>query len=126
MSVKVQCGSNMPGIAGFAIAIDNLVSTSNGGLPSPNPCLWDKSFPQTDSTCKVGAPGGTAYHRASATGGAHGLTAWKPYYGDADFCAAAQHLINAGLATGKDANCVLTGISSTAPFTTVPFFVRGD
>ena len=123
---KVQFVNNEPDIAGSAIAIDNPVSTSNGGLPSPNPCLWDKSFPQTDSTCKVGAPGGTAYHRASATGGAHGLTAWQPYYGDADFCAAAQHFINAGLATGKDANCVLTGISTTVTSNTVPFFVRSD
>ena len=53
--------------------------------------------------------------------------AWQPRFGSVDFCAAAQHLINAGLATGKDTSCVLTG-RADAKLTGNPIniFIRQD
>ena len=104
--------------------IDNPVPPSNGGLPSPNPCAWDSSFPESGAGCVVGGVGGVAYHLASAAGVNY---AWQPAQGSPDFCAAAQHFVNAGIASGKDpSTCVLTGISSLASSHTVNFFVRSD
>src|SRR5207249_3107773 len=80
-------------------------------------------FPETGPACVVGSSGGLAYHLASATGGSNGLKPWQPYLGDRDFCAAAVHFINAGVAAGKDHNCVLTGIHGGQ---TVTIFVRTD
>src|SRR5207247_963180 len=60
--------TNEPNLSGLASAIDNPVSASNGGLPSPNACGWDTLFPETGSRCVVGAPGGTAYHLNAAVG----------------------------------------------------------
>ncbi len=130
---RASFATNEPAIAGTASAIDNPLPLSNGGLPSPNPCAWDSSFQET-SGCVVGAPGGTAYHLATATGlgctigqpTVHCNFPWQQGFGSSDFCAAAQHLINAGLATGKDSNCVLTGISPLVTQHTVSFFIRSD
>ena len=113
-----------PAISGTASAIDNPVAPSNGGLPGPNPCSWDQSFILTGPNCTVGAPGGTAYHRTSATGVNY---LWQPALGSDDFCAAAQHFVNAGVATGfNPSTCVLTGISPAASSHSVNFFVRSD
>jgi hypothetical protein len=121
---KVKFVTNDPNISGAGSAIDNPVPPSNGGLPTPNPCGWDAVFPESGLGCVVGAAGGTAYHRASATG-VNFL--WQPALGSLDFCAAAQHFVNAGLARGMDpTTCVLTTISSTAAAHTVNFFVRSD
>jgi hypothetical protein len=121
---KVKFATNDPNIGGLGAAIDNPVPPSNGGLLPPNPCGWDLSYPESGPACIVGAAGGTAYHIASATGVNY---AWQPALGSPDFCAAAQHFINAGLASGKDpSTCVLTGISSTVSSHTVNFFVRQD
>jgi hypothetical protein len=106
-------------------AIDAPLPTSNiGNLPEANPCAWDASFPETG--CTVGEAPGRAYHLLAATG--NGPYAWLPAPGSSDFCAAATHFINAGIATGKDPNtCVLTGIVPGATSGGVPnFFIRND
>jgi len=70
----------------------------------------------------VGAPGGTAYHLGVATG-ADGYP-WLYAPGSADLNAAAQHFVNAGLATGFDsATSRLTNPVST---NTPTFFIRND
>jgi hypothetical protein len=121
---KVTFVTSDPNIGGAGSAIDNPVPPSNGGLPTPNPCAWDASFPETGTNCIVGSPGGTAYHIPSTEGVNF---AWQPTLGSQDFCAAAQHFVNAGLATGRDpTTCVLTGISSSVSSHTVTFFVRSD
>ena len=115
--------TNEPSLHGLAYAIDNPLPLSNGGLPQPNPCAWDTFHPETGSQCKVGAVGGTAYHLAPATGN---VFPWQPNYGSQDFCAAADHFIAASLATGKDTNCVLTGIAPYVTSHPVDLFIRND
>lgn len=109
-------------IAGLAVANDNPYPPSTG-LPSPNPCTWDTLFPQTGTGCQVNGVGGTAYHLGSAAGVTY---PWQPALGSPDFCAAASHFVSAGIATGKTATCVLTGISSGAGANLVNFFPRSD
>jgi ABC-type transport system substrate-binding protein len=93
-------------------------------LPAPNPCAWDTSFPQSGSGCAVGSSGGTAYHLHDAAGVNY---RWQPALGSPDFCAAAQHFINAGLASSKDPNsCELRRISSSVTSFPVYIFVRSD
>ena len=94
------------------------------GLSSVNPCAWDPVFPQTGANCVTGAPGGTAYHLGPAAG-ANGYS-WLPAPGSGDLCAAAQHFINAGIAIGRNSNCVLTGIASAASSHVANFFIRSD
>src|SRR2546425_1934335 len=129
---KVSFTVNQPNIAGHSQPIDNPLPLNNGGLPTPNACGWDKSFQETGSGCIVGATsgttpatpftGGTAYHLAAATFN-NGFSFNQPGFGSPDFCAAAQHFINAGLASGKNpTTCVLTGISSSVSAHTVSFF----
>lgn len=121
---KVKFVTNDPNIGGTGTAIDNPVPPSNGGLPAPNPCGWDPSFPESGPGCIVGATGGVAYHLGSAAGVNY---PWQPALGSADFCAAAQHFINAGIATGKDpTTCVLTGIAPSVSQHPVNFFIRSD
>ena len=123
---KGSFATNEPTIAGVATPIDNPVpTTSAGGLPSPNPCDYDASFPQSGSNCVVGAPGGTSYHLAPATG-ADGYL-WLAAPGSRDLNAAAQHFVNAGLATGfNTATSVLTGINPTDASQPVNLFIRND
>jgi len=117
--------TNEATLSGLASAIDNPVSGANGGLPSPNPCAWDSSFPETGSNCVVGAPGGTAYRLGPATG-ANGIS-WLQAPGSADLNAAAQHLVNAGIATGfNPSTSILTGISSAALSHSPNFLIRND
>jgi hypothetical protein len=106
--------ANEPSISGQTVALDAPVPATNvGGLPVANPCGWDASFPQTGTSCTVGAPGGTAYHLGPAAG-ANGLV-WLRAPGSSDLNAAAQHFVNAGIATGFNATTsVLTGVSSAA------------
>jgi hypothetical protein len=117
-------------IGGHSAPIDNPVpTTSVGGLKSPNPCAYDASFPETNATtgnqCVIGSAGGTAYHLAPAAG-ANGIP-WLPAPGSADLNAAAQHFVNAGIATGFNSlTSVLTGISSAAGSNQVVFFIRND
>ncbi len=130
---KVSFTNNQPSIAGHSQPIDNPLPLNNGGLPTPNACSWDKGFPETGTGCVVGASsgtnpatpftGGTAYHLAAAAFN-NGFAFNQPGLGSADFCAAAQHFINAGLATRRDpTTCVLAGISSTVTTHTIGFFV---
>jgi len=122
---KTKFTSTEPSITGIATAIDNPVPPVNGGLPAPNPCAWDSSFLQSGSNCIVGSQGGTAYHLATATG-ANGV-AWLPAPGSPDLNAAAQHFVNAGIATGFDpSTSILTSISSAASANPVTFFIRND
>jgi ABC-type transport system substrate-binding protein len=121
---KSAFASREPFIAGTATAIDNPVPPNNGGLPGANPCNWDQSFLVSNTNCTVGAPGGTAYHLSAAAGVNF---PWQPALGSNDFCAAAQHFVNAGVASGfAPSTCVLTGISANAALHTVNFFVRSD
>jgi len=91
---------------------------TNGGLPAANPCGWDTKYAQTGGNCVVGAPGGTSYNcslsTACPTGTLTGTTnfPWQAAIGSPDFCAAAQHFIQAfadasisGVTT--NANCEL-------------------
>ncbi len=111
-------------LAGFGGALDDPVPHNSGGLLAANPCGWDSAFPQTGSNCVVDSVGGTAYHLAAAGGVTY---TWQPALGSLDFCAAAQHFINAGLASGKDpTTCVLTGISPGVGSHVVDFFIRND
>jgi len=126
---KNKFTASQANIAGIATPIDNAVpTTSAGGLPSPNPCGYDASFPQGTAgvaPCQVGAPGGTAYHLATATG-ANGIS-WLQAPGSADLNAAAQHFVNAGVATGfNSGTSVLSGISSNAASNAPTFFIRSD
>jgi hypothetical protein len=123
---KTSFTKNDPSIAGLSTPIDNPVPTSSlGGLTSPNPCNYDTSFPQTGSQCITGAAGGTSYHLANSTG-ADGFP-WLQTPGSLDLNAAAQHFVNAGLATGfNSSTSVLTGVSSVAASHPVSFFIRND
>src|SRR5712692_7898643 len=123
-------------LSGQAVPIDNPVPPSVT-LNSPNPCNWDAQFPQTGSNCIVNGQGGTAYHLATATtGGGCTITpafSYTPGCGTPDFCAAADHMIAAGLATGKNPStastnpCVLTGIAvSAVTANSISIFVRSD
>jgi hypothetical protein len=116
---------------GLAIPIDNPVPPSVD-LNTPDPCAWDATHVQSGSGCQVNGVGGTAYHLAAATSGSGCFNtptfAYTPGCGTPDFCAAADHLIAAGIATGKNpTTCVLTGIN-TAAVTANPMniWVRSD
>jgi ABC-type transport system substrate-binding protein len=115
--------ANQPTIAGTASPVDNPVPTTNiGGLPSPNPCGYDKSFSQSGPKCVVGGTGGTAYRLGNSTG-ANGIP-WLYAPGSADLNAAAQHFVNAGVASGfNPTTSILTGpVSGTTP----GFITRAD
>ena len=118
-------------LSGNAVPIDNPVPPSVD-LNTPDPCAWDGTHAQTGPNCMVNGAGGTAYHLATATAGSGCSNSpafpFTPGCGTPDFCAAADHLIAAGLATGKNpTTCVLTGIN-TAAVTANPIniFVRSD
>jgi hypothetical protein len=123
---KASFTSTDPNIAGVSMPIDNPVpTTSAGGLLSPNPCSYDASFPQTGSQCIVGGSGGTSYHLGPA-GGADGFP-WLASPGSRDLNAAAQHFVNAGVATGfNSTTSILSGISTSAASNPVNFFIRND
>jgi len=115
-------------LSGAAVPIDNPVPPSVD-LNTPDPCAWDTLFPQTGTGCQVNGIGGTAYH----LGGGVGNCATHPQFtyiagcGTPDFCAAADHLIAASLATGKDATtCVLTGVAAAVTANPAHIFVRSD
>ena len=122
----VKFAANEPSISGQAVALDAPVPYNNiGSVPTANPCAWDTSFPQTGSNCIVGGPGGTAYHLSSAAG-ANGIS-WLQAPGSADLNAAAQHFVNAGIATGfNPATSILTGISSAALSHVPSFAIESD
>src|SRR6266849_5087262 len=117
-------------LGGTGVAIDNPVPSSVNLVP-PDPCAWDSTHVQSGSNCVVAAPGGTAYRLATAATGS-GCTntptfAYTPGCGTPDFCAAADHFVSAGLATGKNpSTCVLTGISASVTSNPINFFVRSD
>jgi len=123
---NAKFAANEPSLSGQAVALDTPNPSDNvGSLPTANPCAWDASFLQSGSNCIVGAPGGTAYHLGPAAG-ANGIT-WLQAPGSADLNAAAQHFVNAGVATGfNPATSILTGISAAAGQHTVNFFIRND
>jgi hypothetical protein len=115
----------------LSVPIDNPVPPSVD-LVLPNPCGWDATHVETGPNCVVGEnglTGGVAYHlnTASQDGGAGTSFAWTPSLGSPDFCAAADHLIAAGLASGRDpTTCVLTGVSATVAANPVSFYIRSD
>jgi hypothetical protein len=138
---KTSFTTNEANLTGAGVPIDNPLSPNIGGnLPGANPCGWDQNYTQTGSNCVVGAPGGTAYHLATATG-ADGYP-WLQAPGSPDLNAAAQHFVNAGIATGcyqvgnsgttgscaTSTSSVLSGInaSATVPGHVPTFFVRKD
>jgi hypothetical protein len=94
---------------------------TNGGLPASNPCSWDTKYNETSTTnCVVGAPGGTAYNcsfsTACPTGTPTGSTTfpWQAAIGSPDFCAAAQHFIQAFSVAN------ITGVTTNANCELVP------
>jgi ABC-type transport system substrate-binding protein len=119
--------TNEAAIGGHSAPIDNpLPTTSGGGLPSPNPCGYDVSFPESGSQCIVGANGSVAYHLQASGTGANSIP-WIYAPGSQDLNAAAQHFVNAGVATGFNATTsVLTGISAGAASNPPNFFIRND
>ena len=130
---KVQfCAAN--GIV-VCSAVDN-DSPLTAGLLTADPCGWDALFPQTGSNCVVGSPGGIAYHLSSSTsvghdtGGTAATYSWEPATdngGQADLCAAASHLVSAGVASGfSTTTCVLSGVSANAAAHPVNVFARSD
>ncbi len=137
---KTKFVASEPWLKGYGSPIDNPFP-AGGGIATPNACNWDSLFSESGPGCVVGTgdpsqnsqyTGGTSYHISSATGSVHGLQAWQPYYGDADFCAGADHFITAGLATGKNPitssnnPCTLKGTSPSVSSHPVTFFVRND
>ncbi len=124
---KTSFTTNEAAIGGHAQPIDNpLPTTSGGGLPSPNTCGYDASFPELGTQCKVGANGGVSYHLQASGTGANSIP-WIYAPGSQDLNAAAQHFVNAGLATGfSTATSVLTGISAAAASNPPTFFIRND
>src|SRR3989454_8443159 len=100
---------------------------TNGGLPAANPCGWDTKYAQTStSNCIVGAPGGTSYNCSLSTACPSGtLTGsntfpWQAGIGSPDFCAAAQHFIQAFSDAGisgvtTNVNCELIAPSGGWP-----------
>jgi hypothetical protein len=123
--------------AGCGVPIDNpLPTNADGNLLSPDSCNWDAppfAVPCGVGLCAVGSGvaatsvGGCAY-RLGPGGVVPCPGCQAP--GSADLNAAAQHFVNAGLATGFDAaTSVLTGLLVTCPGAgcTVPnFFIRTD
>ncbi len=124
---KTSFTTNEAAIGGHAQPIDNpLPTTSGGGLPSPNSCGYDASFPESGTQCVVGANGGVSYHLQASGTGANSIP-WIYAPGSQDLNAAAQHFVNAGLATGfSTATSVLTGISAAAASNPPTFFIRND
>src|SRR5256885_1085194 len=97
------------------------VGCTNGGLYAANPCSWDTKYAESSSTnCVVGAPGGTAYNcnftTTCPTGTVTGTTAfpWQAAIGSPDFCAAAQHFIQAF------ADASISGVTTNANCELVP------
>jgi hypothetical protein len=123
---KIAFTNNEPAIAGQSSPIDNPLSTSTaGGLLTPNPCGYDSSFSENGTQCVVGAPGGTAYHLRAATGA--NTVPWLYAPGSPDLNAAAQHFVNAGVATGfNNRTSVLTGVSSAAANFVPNFLVKSS
>ena len=118
-------------LGGNGQPIDNPVPPSVD-LNTPDPCAWDATHVQSGSGCIVNGAGATAYHLATAAPGT-GCTntpsfAYTPGCGTPDFCAAADHLITAGIATGKNpTTCVLTGVNNAAVTANpMQIFVRSD
>ena len=101
-------------LGGQGAMIDNPVPPALG-LPVPSTeCSWDPLF--NSCTNFIGA-----YHLSNyATSDGMAPT------GSVDFCAAAQHFIAAGLASGMDSNCVLTGLSSGAATGQITMYARVD
>jgi hypothetical protein len=121
-------------LAGNAQPIDNPVPPSVD-LNTPDPCAWDATHVQSGPGCQVNGVGGTAYHLAAAAAGS-GCSgtksfAYTPGCGTPDFCAAADHLVAAGLASGHNPNtgtnpCVLTGVVAAVTANPIQIFVRSD
>jgi hypothetical protein len=116
-------------LQGAGVPIDNPVPPSVD-LNTPDPCAWDSLHIQTGSGCQVNGVAGTAYH---LNAGFTNNCATAPAFtyiagcGSPDFCAAADHLIAANLATGKDATtCVLTGVAAAVTANPSHIFVRSD
>ncbi len=87
---------------------------SNGGYNLVGACAWDSLNP---TGCL------SAYHNAADAVNSFGVV----NSGQPDFCKAADHLIAAGLATGKDpTTCVLTGLSASLSGGNIQFYVRKD
>ncbi len=141
----VPLNDGCPAVSQFC-PIDNPVPPSDL-LPTPDACVWDNSpgipaetwpSPPCATVGNFPAPqtGGTAYHIAPSTaspclgGNQCAPFPWQPQIGSPDFCAAARHFFNAGLAGGIPiGNCVLTAFGLNVPLVTsspVNFYARVD
>ncbi|OLD01762.1 MAG: hypothetical protein AUJ07_10515 [Crenarchaeota archaeon 13_1_40CM_3_53_5] len=93
-----------------ALADDSPPAKAPAGSSLAEQCSWDKMFPNCISAFNIAPdPGGFA----------------AP--GSPDFCAAADHMIAAGIATGKQASsCILTGVNSGVFSHPLRFMIRND
>ena len=96
-------------------------SVGNSELPPANPCNWDTKFTESSSSnCVVGAPGGTSYNCSFGSGCPMGILAgsatfpWQAAIGSPDFCAAAQHFIQAFVDAG------IAGVTTTPNCELIP------
>jgi len=144
---RANFAANDPNIvAGTGTAIDFPIPTTVGGSPLvANRCTWDPLSVEygnrPNQPCSTGADssysGGVAYKNSTATGGGCstvvGVACQAP--GSTDLNLAAQHFVNAGLATGfNPATSVLSGLRSGlttcgqagSGCTTPNFFSRSD
>src|SRR3989442_9098894 len=94
-----------------ALADDSPPAKATSGSPLAEQCSWDVMFP---TQCI------SAFNIANDAGGFAAP-------GSPDFCAAADHMIAAGVATTKQAgSCVLTGVNSGVFAHPLRFMIRND
>jgi hypothetical protein len=86
-----------------------------GSIPLGGVCSWDAILGCTTTPI-------SAFHYAADTTDSLGFV----NIGQTDFCNAANHFIAAGLATGKNANCELTGESAALSGGTIVFYGRNS
>jgi len=93
-----------------ALADDSPPAKAPAGSSLTEQCSWDKLFPSCISAFNI-APDAGGF---AATG-------------SQDFCAAADHMVHAGVATGKTAgSCILTGVNSGVFSHPLRFMIRSD
>ena len=78
------------------LACDSPLAKETSCVPVSQQCAWDTMFPSCVDAYRIAPSGGDG----------------QQPIGSPDFCAAADHMIAAGVASGKDpSTCVLTGVN---------------
>ena len=104
-------GSLSNGNGNQAVACSSLGAVPIGGV-----CSWD-----TIAKCRPTTPISAFHYANDATDSLGFVTTGQP-----DFCRAAQHFINAGLATGMNAQCELTGEFAPLSGGSIVFYGRNS